>query len=106
MDIYTFILRALRVLRGKFYKMQIPMLLNYSILSARGIIMRTTLELPEELIFKAMKITNIQTTSKVIITAPEELIRKNQLSELKNFKGKVDLEIDIDLLRRRNADFR
>ena len=30
MDIYTFILRALRVLRGKFYKMQIPMLLNYS----------------------------------------------------------------------------
>jgi len=41
--------------------------------------MRTTLDLPEDLIDEAMKATQINTKTKVIITALEELL-KNQRS--------------------------
>ena len=64
--------------------------------------MRTTLDLPEELLHEAMKRMKIKTKTKVIITALEELIRKNKISELKNYKGRVDL--DISRLRGRDAD--
>ncbi len=63
--------------------------------------MRTTLDLPEDLLTEAMKTTRIQTKTKVIITALEELIRKSKISELKKFKGKVDLDIDLDAVRGR-----
>ena len=38
--------------------------------------MRTTLDLPEKLLLEAMKTANIQTKTRVIITALEELIQK------------------------------
>ena len=63
--------------------------------------MRTTLDLPENLLNEAMKTTHIQTKTKVIITALEELIRKSKISDLKKFKGKVDLGIDLKTLRGR-----
>ncbi len=53
--------------------------------------MRTTLNLPENLLSDAMEITHIETKTKVIITALEELIRKNKIAGLKEFKGKIDL---------------
>ena len=61
--------------------------------------MRTTLDLPEDLLRDAMKATNIPTKTKVIITALEELVRKSKLIELKKFKGKVDLDIDLNTIR-------
>jgi Arc/MetJ family transcription regulator len=67
--------------------------------------MRTTLDLPEDLLKKAMKATHIQTKTKVIITALEELIRKSEISELKNFKGKVDLDINLDAVRGRQCRY-
>lgn len=63
--------------------------------------MRTTLDLPEGLLNEAMRTTHIQTKTKVIITALEELIRKSKISELKQFRGKVDLDIDLKTLRGR-----
>lgn len=65
--------------------------------------MKTTLELPDELIQEAMSLTDVKTKSKVIILALQELIRKNKLAELKTFKGAVDLQMDIDALRNRDA---
>jgi len=61
--------------------------------------MRTTLDLPEDLLNEAMKATHIQTKTKVIVTALEELIRKSKITELKKYKGKVDLDIDLSTLR-------
>jgi Arc/MetJ family transcription regulator len=63
--------------------------------------MRTTLDLPEDLINEAMKATHINTKTKVIITALEELIRKSKISGLKKFKGKIDLDIDMNAIRGR-----
>ncbi len=67
--------------------------------------MRTTLDLPENLLEEAMKTTHIQTKTKVIITALEELIRKSKISGLKQFKGKVDLDIDLDIVRGRKCRY-
>ena len=63
--------------------------------------MRTTLDLPEELLNEAMQVTNIKTKTKVITVALEELVRKSKISELKKYKGKVDIDIDLDKLRNR-----
>jgi Arc/MetJ family transcription regulator len=67
--------------------------------------MRTTLDLPEELINEAMKATHIQTKTRVIITALEELIRKSKIAEIKKYKGKIDLDIDLDSIRGRQCRF-
>ena len=64
--------------------------------------MRTTLDLPEELVSEAMKATQIKTKTKVIITALEELIRKSKIAEIKQYKGKIsDFDVDLDVLRDR-----
>ena len=63
--------------------------------------MRTTLDLPEDLLQKAMSLVHIKTKTQVIILALQELIRKSELSELKRFKGKIDLDIDLNVLRDR-----
>ena len=63
--------------------------------------MRTTLDLPEELLKKAMRVSRMKTRTATITTALEELIRKSQLQGLREFKGKVDVEVDLDTLRHR-----
>jgi len=67
--------------------------------------MRTTLDLPQDLLDEAMKITRTRTKTGVIVLALEELIRKSKISKLKNFKGKVDLAIDLDDVRGRKCRF-
>ena len=67
--------------------------------------MRTTLDLPEDLINEAMKATHINTKTKVIITALEDLVRKSKISGLKKFKGTVDLDIDMNAMRGRQCRY-
>jgi len=64
--------------------------------------MRTTLDLPEELLSEAMKITSTGTKTGVIILALRELIRKSKITDLKKYRGKIDLDIDLDKLRDRH----
>ena len=64
--------------------------------------MRTTLDLPEELLSEAMKVTSIGTKTGVIILALRELIRKSKITDLKKYRGKIDLDIDMDELRNRH----
>lgn len=63
--------------------------------------MRTTLDLPEDLLKKAMSLSQIKTKTQVITTALQEMIRKSEIADLKNFKSKVDLDIDLNTLRGR-----
>jgi Arc/MetJ family transcription regulator len=67
--------------------------------------MRTTLDLPEDLVAEAMKATNIKTKTKVIVAALEQLIRRSKIAEIKNYKGQVDLDIDLNELRDRKCQF-
>ncbi len=48
-----------------------------------------------------MKVSHQKTKTAAIITALEEMVRKDHLQELKKFKGKLDLDIDLDSLRKR-----
>ena len=63
--------------------------------------MRTTLDLPESLIEEAMALTHSKTKTEVIKTALISLIQKERMKDIKNFYGKVDLDIDLDVLRNR-----
>ena len=63
--------------------------------------MRTTLDLPETLLEEAMALTHIQTKTDVIKTALQNLIQKEKIRGLKDYFGKIDLDIDLDTLRDR-----
>lgn len=63
--------------------------------------MRTTLDLPTPLIDEAIRLSHQRTKTAVIITALEDFVRKNRIQGLKKFRGKVDLDIDLDKLRDR-----
>ncbi len=64
--------------------------------------MRTTLDLPENLLIEAMKVTHTNTKTGVIVRALEELIRKSKISDLKKYKGKIDIDINLDEIRDRH----
>ena len=63
--------------------------------------MRTTLDLPEKLIIKAMDITKAKTKTEVITIALNNIVRQEKLNRLLDFHGKIDLDIDLDVLRKR-----
>jgi len=61
--------------------------------------MRITLDLPEDLVRNAMKVSKQKTKTAVIIAALEDLVRRSRLQPLKSYKGKVPLDIDLATLR-------
>ena len=63
--------------------------------------MRTTLDLPADLLADAMQATRAETKTAVIVLALQELVRKAKIADLKKYRGKIDLAIDLDQLRAR-----
>jgi hypothetical protein len=63
--------------------------------------MRTTLDLPDSLVKQAMKVSHQRTKTAVIIAALQDLVRKARLQQLKAFRGKVAIDLDLETLRKR-----
>lgn len=63
--------------------------------------MRTTLDLPEELVNEAMEITKCKTKTELIKIALKNIIVKEKVKGLKEYYGKVALDIDLDQVRER-----
>lgn len=63
--------------------------------------MRTTLDIPKELIEEAMEVTGAKTKSQLIKDALQEQINRSKRKKLIALKGTVDLDIDLDILRDR-----
>ncbi|HPP99659.1 MAG TPA: type II toxin-antitoxin system VapB family antitoxin [Termitinemataceae bacterium] len=63
--------------------------------------MRTTLDLPDTLIEEAMALTHIHTKTELIRTALLNLIQKEKIKNIKDYYGKLDLNIDLTVLRNR-----
>ena len=63
--------------------------------------MRTTLDLPDVLMQSAMKVSQHKTKTAVIITALQDLVRKNRLQALRQFRGRVDIDLDLNAVRKR-----
>lgn len=64
--------------------------------------MRTTLDLPENLLNEVMEATHTRTKTAVIIKALEELLRKTRISDLKKYRGTISMDMNLDELRDRH----
>lgn len=63
--------------------------------------MRTTIDIPEKLLSEAMELTNISTKAGVIKKALVDLIQREKITHLRLYRGKIDLRIDLNKLRKR-----
>jgi hypothetical protein len=63
--------------------------------------MRTTLDIPEELIEEARNLLGFKSKTDTVVLSLQELVRRRRIEELKDLLGSVDLEIDLDASRRR-----
>jgi len=63
--------------------------------------MRTTLDIPEDLLNEAKVLLKFKSKTDTIIFALRELIRRGRIEELKALHGQIDLEIDTATSRRR-----
>ncbi len=65
--------------------------------------MRTTLDLPEELLEEARSLLRFKSKTDTVTFALRELIRRRRIDELKELMGAVRLEVDLPRSRRRGA---
>lgn len=65
--------------------------------------MRTTLDLPVELLEEARLALGFKSKTDTIVLALRELVRKRRLDELKDLFGHVKLDVDIPHSRRRSV---
>ncbi len=63
--------------------------------------MRTTVDLPEELLEVARRATDSKTMRETLILALEELIKKSKRERLLELAGKIDLDFDPSISRSR-----
>lgn len=63
--------------------------------------MRTTIELPDELVEQAMRVAHVKTKTMAIALGLQELINKSRLESLRALRGRVDLTVDLHKSRRR-----
>lgn len=67
------------------------------------ICMRTTLDLPAELLNEAQRLLGFKSKTDTVVLSLTELVRRRRIEELKALAGKLELELDIDDSRRRPA---
>jgi hypothetical protein len=63
--------------------------------------MRTTLDLPLDLLEEARRLLGFKSKTDTIILSLTELVRRHRIDELKALAGNVDLELDVAASRRR-----
>jgi hypothetical protein len=63
--------------------------------------MRTTLDLPIDLLEEARSVLGFKSKTDTIVLALRELVRRRRVDELKDLLGKVELDIEIPRSRRR-----
>ena len=65
--------------------------------------MRTTLDLPEELIDEARGVLGFKSKTDTVVYALKEVIRRGYVQGVKDLFGKVHIELDMDKVRGRRA---
>jgi len=63
--------------------------------------MRTTLDLPPELIDEAVRLLGFKSKTDAVIVSLKELIRRKRVEELIALAGHIELEVDLPRSRRR-----
>ena len=63
--------------------------------------MRTTLDLPAELLGEAQRLLGFKSKTDTVILSLRELIRRKRIDELRALLGSVTLDVDVSRSRRR-----
>ena len=63
--------------------------------------MRTTLDLPIDLVDEARAALGFKSKTDTVVLALRELVRRRRVDDLKDLLGRVDLQIDLSKSRRR-----
>jgi Arc/MetJ family transcription regulator len=63
--------------------------------------MRTTLDLPEDLLEEARTALGFKSKTDTVVMALRELVRRRRIDDLKAMMGRVQLQVDIPSSRRR-----
>ena len=63
--------------------------------------MRTTLNLPEQLVRDAQKAVHARTKTEAIVLGLQSLLRRQKLDALRLLRGKLSLKIDLNASRER-----
>jgi len=63
--------------------------------------MRTTLDIPEELIKEAQSILGFKSKTDTVVLSLQELVRRRRIEELKKLFGSIRLDLDVPKSRRR-----
>jgi Arc/MetJ family transcription regulator len=61
--------------------------------------MRTTIDIDEELLREAQRVTGIKKKRELVHEALREIVRKRKLRQLKGSLGRFDLDLDLKKLR-------
>ncbi|MBI5628720.1 MAG: type II toxin-antitoxin system VapB family antitoxin [Candidatus Rokubacteria bacterium] len=64
--------------------------------------MRTTLDLPAELLDEARRLLGFKSKTDTVVLSLRELVRRRRVQELKTLLGSVRLDVDIPTSRRRS----
>jgi Arc/MetJ family transcription regulator len=62
--------------------------------------MRTTLDIPEDLLKEAQAVADVKTKTTTVIIALQEFIARRKIESLRRLRGKIDLEVDLKEMRR------
>lgn len=63
--------------------------------------MRTTLDLPEELVEEARKLLGFKSKTDTVVASLRELVRRRRIEQLKGLSGKIKLQLNLNDSRRR-----
>ena len=63
--------------------------------------MRTTLDIPDDLLDEARKMLGFKSKTDTIVLSLRELVRRGRIERLKEILGSVELDIDVATSRRR-----
>ena len=64
--------------------------------------MRTTMDIPEELIEEARRVLGCRSKTEAVILSLKEVVHRARVAELKGLMGSVRLQLDIAKSRRRH----
>lgn len=62
--------------------------------------MRTTMDLPKDLLEEAKKMCGAKTMTSTVILSLQKLIEAKKIERLRSLRGKLDLDIDVKRLRK------
>ena len=63
--------------------------------------MKTLIDLPDDLLNNVMKITKSKTKVEAIKKALTEVVDQDKRMKLMSYRGKIDMDLDLDILRDR-----